>query len=231
MSKQQKIAEYSKAAQVADEDQPTATPADGDGHDNDSAQPAENQEQDLVMQLQEELEQAKKDAKDNYDKMLRAMAELDNFKKRTSRETQDLRKYANESILKELLHTIDNLERAVDSAASDSASDRQLVEGVDLTLKEMFKILEKNGVSAVDALEQPFDPNFHEAMMQETSDLYPDNTVIKQLQKGYTFHDRLLRPAMVIVSKRTTPEPENLESPSDTADGDQGQQTGENQAN
>jgi molecular chaperone GrpE len=202
MSKQQKIAEYSKAAEASDEEQKNQKTATAAPKDVEADEISEKEKKDPLEQLQDELEQARNESKDHYDRLLRAMAEFDNYKKRSTREMQELRKYANEAILKELLHIIDNLERASASAANNPSNDSQLVEGVDLTLKELFKILEKNGVQAIDALEKEFDPTYHEAMMQEDSSDHPDNTVIRQLQKGYTYHERLLRPAMVVVSKK-----------------------------
>jgi molecular chaperone GrpE len=217
MSKQQKIAEYSKAAEAGEEEQtgkPTVTDSNKDVESGEASEP---DAKDPNEQLQEELTLARDEAKETYDRLLRVMAEYENYKKRSTRDMQDLRKYANEAILKDLLHIIDNLERAVASTPGDASDASQLLEGVDLTLKEMCKIIEKHGVQAIDALDQPFDPNYHEAMMQEQTDLHPDNTVIKQLQKGYSYHERLLRPAMVVVSKRLTPA-KDIEKQSETAD-------------
>jgi len=95
---------------------------------------------------------------------------------------------------------IDNLERALDSGKSAKASDNCLVDGVDLTLKELLKILERFNVRQIEAMEKPFDPNFHQAVMKENTADYPENTVIREFQKGYLLHDRLIRPSMVVVS-------------------------------
>jgi molecular chaperone GrpE len=222
MSKQRKIAEYSKAAEASEEDLTTQKTAAAAPKDVEAAETSERDKKDPNEQLQDELEQARNEAQENYDRLLRATAEFDNYKKRTARDMQELRKYANEAILKELLHIIDNLERAVASAPSDASNASQLLEGVDLTLKEMCKILEKHGVQAIEALDKAFDPSYHEAMMQEESESHPDNTVVKQLQKGYTYHERLLRPAMVVVSKRVVPatEDENISDVNDEASDD-----------
>ncbi|MDJ0668800.1 MAG: nucleotide exchange factor GrpE [Desulfobacterales bacterium] len=150
--------------------------------------------------LQTQLTKAQSEAQENYERFLRAAAELDNFRKRKEREVNDLRKYANQNLLKELLGVVDNLERAI-LANRDEGSSTGLVEGVDMTLKELLKIFEKSGVTPIAAVDQPFDPNLHEAVMQEECADVPENTVVRELQKGYQIHDRLLRPAMVVVSR------------------------------
>jgi len=149
--------------------------------------------------LEEQLEAAQCEARENHDRFLRVAAELDNFRKRKEREIGDLRKYANQSLLKELLAVVDNLERALESGRA-SGQPEALAEGVEMTLKELLKIFQRFGVTPIEALAQPFDPNHHEAVMQEPSDAYPTNTVIRELQKGYLLRERLLRPAMVVVS-------------------------------
>jgi len=136
-----------------------------------------------------------------YDRLLRASAEFDNYKKRTTREMRDVVRYANEKLFKELINVVDNLERAITSAEQDGKQDDPLLQGVRLTLSEVEKILERHNVAPITALGEAFDPNFHQAMMQEESADHPANTVISEMQKGYKLHDRLLRPAMVVVSK------------------------------
>ncbi len=147
------------------------------------------------------LEAAEKEAGDNYDRFLRISAEFENYKKRKDREAVDFRKYANEALVKELLPVVDNLERAMETSADHEDAVSCILEGVDMTLKGIFKALDKFAVKAVDAVGNEFDPTYHQAVMQEETDEHPENTVIKELQKGYTIHDRLLRPAMVVVSR------------------------------
>ncbi len=151
--------------------------------------------------LESKLTAAQEQAQENYDRLLRISAEFDNYKKRTSREMRDVVRYANEKLLKELLGIVDNLERAIDSVNQDTLSDASLVEGIHLTLNEVLKVLQRYDVQPVKALGEPFDPAFHQAMMQQEVDNQPANTVIQEMQKGYVMHDRLLRPAMVVVSK------------------------------
>lgn len=162
--------------------------------------PAEPEEIAEPEDLQTQLEKAQAEAQENYERFLRAAAELDNFRKRKEREVSDLRKYANQNLLKELLGVVDNLERAI-VATQDGGSSDGLLKGVDMTLKELLKIFEKSGVTPITAIDQPFDPNLHEAVMQEECADVPENTVVSELQKGYQIHDRLLRPAMVVVSR------------------------------
>lgn len=134
------------------------------------------------------------------DRLLRMAAEMENTRKRLEREKTDGISYGNESLLRDLLHVIDNLERALEHAESEV--DREsLLEGVRMTVKGFLGVLAKFGCTPFEALGKTFDPNYHEAFMQQESAEYPDKTVMKELQKGYLLNDRLLRPASVIVSK------------------------------
>ena len=156
--------------------------------------------EDQLKEIQAELETAKQEAKETYDRFLRVSAEFENYKKRSAREMDDFRKYANQSLIVEMLAVVDNLERALNSSNGNSSNDKCMADGVNLTLKEILKVFEKFNVKPIESIGQPFDPNFHQAMMQEETDDYPEHTVITQLQKGYMIHDRLLRPSMVVVA-------------------------------
>lgn len=156
--------------------------------------------EDADNDLEKRLEESETEAKMAHDRFLRVSAEFENYKKRAQREVDDFRKYANEAILKDLLTVVDNLERAVESSSEKCEND-QLLEGVDLTLKEILKVFEKFSVKPIEALEHEFDPAVHQAVLQEASEAHAENMVIREFQKGYTIHDRLLRPAMVVVSK------------------------------
>ena len=162
---------------------------------------AQNPESEVVKDLRAKLETKTGEAEENYDRLLRVSAEFENYKKRTAREMVDFQKYANQSLLRELLPIIDNLELAIKAAAEAADStDACLLDGVELTRKEILKVFENFNVEPIDALGKPFDPNFHEAVMREESDEHPENTVVNELQKGYLMHDRLLRPSMVVVA-------------------------------
>jgi molecular chaperone GrpE len=151
--------------------------------------------------LENRCETAEQESRQNYERLLRVSADFENFKKRSFRETDDFRKYANELLLLELLTVVDNLERAIQSTNGENNEAGCVIEGVEMTLKALLKIFERFSVKLIEAVGKPFDPNFHQAMMQESSDLYPENTIISEFQKGYMLHDRLLRPSMVVVSK------------------------------
>ena len=172
----------------------------------DSGQSIESEE---IRELNSKLEVKTAEAEENYDRLLRVSAEFENYKKRTAREMADFKKFANQSLLRELLPIIDNLELAIKAAAeAPDGKDPCLLDGVALTRKEILKVFENFHVEPIDALGKPFDPNFHEAVMREESDEHPENTVVNELQKGYLMHDRLLRPSMVVVAM-----PKNKESP------------------
>lgn len=169
---------------------------------------AQNPESEVVKDLRSKLETKTGEAEENYDRLLRVSAEFENYKKRTAREMVDFQKYANQSLLRELLPIIDNLELAIKAAAEAADStDACLLDGVELTRKEILKVFENFHVEPIDALGKLFDPNFHEAVMREESEEHPENTVVNELQKGYLMHDRLLRPSMVVVAM-----PKNKES-------------------
>ncbi|KMY66145.1 hypothetical protein AAU61_19295 [Desulfocarbo indianensis] len=136
------------------------------------------------------------------DRLLRLAAETDNYKKRSEREKADFCKRANEGILRDLLPVMDNLERALEHAVEEGGAEEGMVKGLELTSQELWKVLQRHGVERIDALGEPFDPELHEAMMQQEDPDADDNTVIGVLQKGYLLNGRLLRPSMVIVSKR-----------------------------
>ncbi|RUM92877.1 MAG: nucleotide exchange factor GrpE [Thermodesulfatator sp.] len=151
--------------------------------------------------LEEQLQEKEEELKKCEDRVLRLAAELENFKKRVEREKLEHMKYALEEFAKELLPFLDNLERALDSARETKDLDK-LVEGIDLTLSGYFKTLEKFGLKTFAAEGHRFDPNYHEALTVEETEDAEDNTVLKELLKGYTLHERVLRPALVVVAKK-----------------------------
>lgn len=150
--------------------------------------------------MTQELEAARAEAKEHYDKMLRLGAEFENYKKRMERERSQLLKYAEENLLRDLLSVVDNLERALEQgSASDTVA--PVVEGVQLTLNGLFSIMEKYGVKPLESVGESFDPTRHDALAMEATDTMEPNHVFKEFQKGYAYHDRLLRAAKVIVSQ------------------------------
>jgi len=166
--------------------------------------PPEKKEEFSPEKLQAQLEEKTREASEYFDKWLRLRAEFENFKKRMQKEKDDLVKFGNENLLKALLPVLDNLTRAIDHGRN--AQDKSpLLEGVEMICKEFLNILDRFGVKTVPAVGEAFDPEKHEALSQEESDQEP-NQVIAAVQNGYFYHDRLLRPARVIVSKGR-PEP------------------------
>ncbi len=159
------------------------------------------QTDDPLKEMEEKLESFKKEGKESHNRFLRVSAEFENYKKRATREMNDFRKFANESFIKAMLPVVDNLDRAIESSSNQENTNISVVEGVNMTLKEILKVFEEFRVKRFESLGKTFDPNFHQAVQQEETDEHPDNTVLRELQKGYMIHDRLLRPAMVVVSK------------------------------
>ena len=143
------------------------------------------------------LEAEKSEAQD---KLLRLAADFENYKKRMIRERETSFKYAEEGLLKELLPSIDNLERALAHQNSNDET-KSMREGVDLTLKALLAATAKFGLTAIDSVGQPFDPNLHEALAMEASTDVPPQTVLREFEKGYYYKDRLLRAAKVVVAK------------------------------
>ena len=150
--------------------------------------------------LRQELATKELEARNNYDRFLRQVAELENFKKRTARERDDVSRFANETLIKDLLPVVDNLERAI-AHASGGGNGKSIIEGVEMVLKGLLDVLTKHGVSQISAVGQPFDPAKHEAMSQVENDRHEPNSVVEELHKGYSLRDRLLRPALVSVAK------------------------------
>src|SRR3990172_10371690 len=153
-----------------------------------------------LEKLRGQLEAKEMEAKGNYDRFLRQVAELENFKKRMTREKGEAVRYANENLIKDLLPILDNLERAVDHAKG-RGNGKPLVEGVEMVLKGFLDVLNKYGVTQISAKGESFDPEKHEAIAQVESQECEPNTVVEEHHKGYYLLDRLLRPSLVTVVK------------------------------
>jgi molecular chaperone GrpE len=150
--------------------------------------------------LRQQLEAKEQEARTTYERLLRQAAELENFKKRAIREREEAIRFANEGLIKDLLPVVDNLERAI-AHAQGGGNGKPLLEGVEMVIRGLLDVLIKYGVTQIDAMGQPFDPVKHEAMAQVESENQEPNTVIEEHHKGYLIHSRLLRPALVSVSK------------------------------
>jgi molecular chaperone GrpE len=154
---------------------------------------------DPVVELTAKLAAAEKEKKDNWDRYLRAAADIENLRKRQKRELEDAKFDTKNKVLKEMLPVVDNLERAIEHAAG-AGEKNPIVEGVQLVLRQFTTAFERLEVTSIDAQGQPFDPNLHEAISQQESELAP-GTVVQVLQRGYKVGDRLLRPSLVVVAK------------------------------
>ncbi len=186
---------------------------DPDLQKNDPANPAQASEpvvsKPYVMPDDPEagsVEALTKEAADARDKMLRTLAEMENLRKRTAREVSDARTYGITGFARDVLDIADNLQRALDAVPAETraAADpglKALIEGVELTERSLHSTLEKNGVKKLDPAGQKFDPNFHQAMYEVPDASVPSGTVVQVVQSGYMIGERILRPALVGVSK------------------------------
>ena len=186
--REEDIVEISSSAMEAKEK--TKDPKTKDGHKSSMSK----------KDLNKKLEEVEKEKNELSDRLLRTMAEFDNYRKRVAREKEDLIKYGNEKFAFELLSVMDNFERSLEQAKT-SQEVEPVIEGIEMILKQFVGAMEKFHVKPFDSVGEPFDPERHEAMAQQEHDEYEENTVIEEYQKGYCLKEKLLRPARVIVSK------------------------------
>lgn len=173
----------------------------------------ETEKPDEIQELRNKLKESDEKIRELNDQYVRSHAELENFKKRTKKEVSDFKKFAVEAIVKQLLPVFDNLERAVFSAESSGDSEScQITQGIKMTLGEIDRVFEQFNIKAVDAMGEKFNPEFHMAVGQEEREDVEDNIVVNQFQKGYMLHERLIRPAMVTVSKCVNKQAEEPET-------------------
>ena len=168
----------------------------------------EKREELQIDVLKERLEKSEKEYKELEDRLLRLAAEFDNYKKRTAREFQSIIKNANEELISRLVETLDNFQRALDSASRSKSNSTKnsndfdsFHKGVELIYQHFREILRKQGLKEIKAIGEPFDPHFHEAVMQRESDEFPEGTVIDEISRGYILNDKVIRHSKVIVSK------------------------------
>lgn len=154
-----------------------------------------------IAAMEAALKASQAETEQNRDLYLRARADMENLRKRAQRDREEFARFANEGLLKEIIPVLDNLERAVEHAGGNGDQGEALLQGVEMTISQFAKVLEKFNVKPVEAKGQPFDPSLHEAVGHLESAELPPNTVAQELQKGYLLHDRLLRPSLVLVSK------------------------------
>lgn len=227
---QDEAPEASADGGAAAEAQGQAAPPDGAEGQGEAAADGEAAGDELaerVAQLEAEKAALEREKQEYWERVLRATADLDNFRKRSRRELEDARYDARTKVLKEMLPVIDNLERAVDHAVQSGAAsaDSGIVEGVQLVLRQFAQALERCDVTPVDAKGKPFDPNVHEAISQAETDEHPPGMVVQVLQKGYKIGDRLLRPSLVVVAK-APPQPAAEEPSSSSSESAEGEAAG-----
>ena len=159
--------------------------------------------QDQVLNLNKEKDQLEKDAADAKDQSLRSLAELENVKRRKEQEKVDAIKFGNERLINDLLPILDAFDLAMgQSAVSESEEVKAVITGFEMIQKQIAQFLEKIGVEKIESLDQPFDPNLHQGISQESHPDKDENTVVKEMQPGYKLNDRVIRPAMVVVSTK-----------------------------
>ena len=148
-----------------------------------------------------ECQQAQQRADENWDKLVRLQAEMENVRRRAERDVTSAHKYGTEKLIKSLLPVVDSLECGLEIAPNSSAEVQSMHEGMELTSKMLVEVLEKNGVRQIEPLGEPFNPDEMEAISMQPETEVESNTVIRVMQKGYLLNDRLMRPAMVVVSQ------------------------------
>jgi molecular chaperone GrpE len=162
-----------------------------------------------IDELTQKLAQAERSAQENWDKMVRTQAEMENLKRRIQKDLESAHKFALERFAKEIVNVVDSLELGIQASVGTNPEVVKLREGSELTLKQFEATLARFNIVAVDAIGQPFNPELHQAVSTMPSDDVEPNTVLTVFQKGYCLNERLLRPAMVVVSKAANRPPEN----------------------
>jgi molecular chaperone GrpE len=150
----------------------------------------------------EELKSKAAKSDEHWDRVVRMTADFDNYKKRAAREKQDAIKYANESLLEKLIPILDNFEAAITAASGAAGNSDSLKTGVQMIHSQLKSAMTDSGLEEIDARNQKFDPNWHEAVSQQENSEVPEGQVIQQLRKGYKLRDRLVRPATVIIARK-----------------------------
>jgi len=185
------------------ESEPAATPPAQDAPADDASLQTEPAESFVADGELEELRAQAAKAQEHWDRLLRATAEFDNFRKRAAREKDEAIRYANHKLLERLLPVLDSFDMAVAAAGAENAeSSSSLREGIDLVLQQFRTVLSEAGLEEIEADGRPFDPNLHEAVSQIETAEVEEGHVARQLRKGYLLRDRLVRPSSVIVAKK-----------------------------
>jgi molecular chaperone GrpE len=150
-------------------------------------------------QASTELDNLRRQAEENYQRFLRVQADFDNFRRRARQEKEEFAKYASLKLIEQLLPIVDNFERALQSSRETSDFEA-LAKGLDMTSRQLAQVLEQEGLRPMESVGQPFNPEYHQAIMQVESEEHEEGIVVEEVQKGYMLKDKVLRPAMVKVS-------------------------------
>lgn len=180
---------------TVDMNQENAAADNQEAAENTAAETAGNEQ----VSLDSEVERWKAAAEENQNRLLRTLADMENMRRRVRKEQEDLAKYASQKVIEELLPALDNFERAL-AADKDSLTVESLLQGVSMVYRQMAQVFEKEGLQPIEAAGKPFDPNLHQAVMQVEDANFESGVVVEELQKGYQFKDRVIRPAMVKVN-------------------------------
>ncbi|WP_342552125.1 nucleotide exchange factor GrpE [Paenibacillus sp. FSL R7-0652] len=160
---------------------------------------AEAQAEEITDQEQAELARLKTEAEENQQRFVRAQADFDNFRRRTQKEKEELAKYASMKLVTELVPVLDNFERAM-ATVPEGTETESFAKGIQMILRQLETVLTNEGLTPMEAVGQPFNPEFHQAIMQVESEEHEEGIVVEEVQKGYMLKDKVLRPAMVKVS-------------------------------
>lgn len=171
-------------------------------------QPTEPRPDDPQAESGESIDDVRAELDEMRDRLLRSQAELENYRRRARRELDDELRYANVPLIRDLLPVIDNVQRAV-AAAEKNADANSLLEGFKMVAKQLDEVLARHHCTPIEALHEPFDPNRHEALLQQPHEEHPPGTVIGVAQSGYQLRDRVVRPTQVIVAAQSTATEEN----------------------
>ena len=194
------------------EDENTTSVNNDDTQSNESTSIDEKDSSKNEEHLDHDESDYQDEVKDLKDQLLRSLAENENLRKRTAKEIEQIKKYGHISLLRDFLNVVDNMERAVKSSISENNSEigvKNLIDGIEIVLKEMKSLLDKNQIKKIEPLHEKFDYNLHQAMFEVPTTEKDPGLVVEVSQKGYLLHDRLVRPAMVGISKR--PQEETIE--------------------
>lgn len=184
---------------TSDADRVNETSAEGQAAEGDAEDPAAgtvSHEQEAALA---EIEELRRQLEESHQRLLRVQADYDNFRRRTRQEKEEMAKYASMQLIVQLLPVLDNFDRAL-AASRQSEDVEALAKGVEMVYRQLFQVLEQEGLKPIEAVGQPFNPEFHEAVMREESGEHEEDTVIEELQKGYMLKDKVIRPSMVKVS-------------------------------